>query len=74
MFGSFMLGFMGGLVRFGGVIALLLALLAFALHGPAAPLYLVGGIGLIVGGSYMRYLSAHSVQISDHAPKTADEN
>jgi hypothetical protein len=64
MAGSFLMGPLGGLLRMVGIMAILLSLLGFLLHGPIAPLLLIVGIALVVGGSYARYVSRHTVRVS----------
>jgi len=63
LFGSFLLGGVGGLLRFIGLLAILLSLIGFLLRGPSAFLFLILGIGLFVGGSYARYTSQHTVRL-----------
>jgi hypothetical protein len=64
MAGSFLMGPLGGLLRLVGIGAILLSLLGFVLHGPTAPLFLILGVALVVGGSYARYVSRHTVRVS----------
>lgn len=62
--GSFMLGSLGTVVRLVGFLALLLSIIGFVLHGDSAPLFLILGIALIVGGSYAKFVSRHSMRLT----------
>lgn len=63
LFGSFVLGGLGPVLRRFGVALLVLSAIGLLLEGAAALLLLVPAIGLIVGGAYASYVSRHSVRI-----------
>lgn len=48
-----------------GALALVLAAVGFLLGGPAAPLWLLAGLGLLSGGAYARYVSRQTVRVAD---------
>jgi amino acid transporter len=62
MAGAFLIGIVGTLVGFAGGICVLLSLIGLALHGPAAPLWLLIGIILLVIGAYCKFSSGQSVR------------
>jgi flagellar motor component MotA len=60
-----MLGSLGTVIRLVGFLALFLSIVGFVLHGNSAPLlFLILGIVLIVGGSYAKYVSRHSMRVT----------
>lgn len=65
MFGSFLTGFAGFMLKLAGVLCLGLSAIGFLAGGPSAGLFLLLGLALIAGGSFLKYQARHTVRVRD---------
>jgi hypothetical protein len=65
MFNSFLLGIVGALAGFTGVVCLLLSMVGCAMSqgGGTWPIATILGLGLLFFSAYAKYLSRHTVRI-----------
>jgi hypothetical protein len=68
MLGSWLLGFVGWWVNLAGIVLFALAIFGWSQGGDntsAANAMCFMAVAAVVGGSYMRYVSRHSVRVRD---------